>query len=52
MTCRSVCPYNRDGEYIFASPDKQGTQPYWPTAGMEKHVRAAAVRAGINKQIG
>jgi integrase len=49
---RSVCPYNRDENYIFASPDMQGTQPYWPTAGMEKHIRTAAVRAGITKRIG
>jgi integrase len=52
ITWRSVCPYNRDSDYIFASPDKQGTQPYWPTAGMEKHVRPAAARAEIAKQIG
>src|ERR1039457_5631407 len=27
-------------------------QPYWPTAGMEDHVRPAAKRAGITKRIG
>jgi len=49
---RSVCPYNQDGDYIFASPDMQGSQPYWPTAGMEKHIRTAAKRAGIAKRLG
>jgi integrase len=36
----------------FASPDKGGSQPYWPTAGMEDHVRPAAIRAGIVKRLG
>ena len=27
---RARCPYNRDGDYLFASPEKHGTQPYWP----------------------
>jgi integrase len=49
---RGRCPYNQDGDYIFASPDKHGQQPYWPTAGMEDHVRPAAIRAGIRKRLG
>lgn len=49
---RKIAPYNQDQDYIFASPDKSGTQPYWPTAGMEDHVRPAAQRAGIQKQVG
>jgi integrase len=49
---RRRCPYNQDADYIFGSPDKNGNQPYWPTAGMENHVRPAALRAGIGKRIG
>jgi integrase len=49
---REIAPYNQDGDYIFASPDKRGKQPYWPTAGMEDHVRPAARRAGIQKRMG
>jgi integrase len=49
---RGICPYNQDGDYIFASPDRHGRQPYWPTAGMEDHIRPAAVRAGIRKRVG
>jgi integrase len=49
---RGCCPYNQDADYIFGSPDKDGKQPYWPTAAMEKHVRPAATRAGIQKRIG
>ena len=48
---RSVCPYNQDSDYIFASPYKHGTQPYWPTSAMENHVRPAAKRAGIKARV-
>jgi excisionase family DNA binding protein len=49
---RGICPYNQDGDYIFASPDKHGQQPYWPNAAMEDHIRPAAIRAGITKRVG
>jgi integrase len=49
---RAICPYNQDEDFVFASPDKKGQQPYWPTAGMEKHIRPAAKRAKISKRIG
>ena len=49
---RGICPYNQDGDYIFASPDKHGQQPYWPNAAMEDHIRPAAIRAGISKRLG
>jgi integrase len=49
---RGCCPYNQDSDYIFGSPDKDGSQPYWPNAAMEKHVRPAAKRAGILKRVG
>jgi integrase len=49
---RAACPYNQDADYVFASPSMHGKQPYWPNAAMEKHVRPAAKRAGIQKRIG
>jgi integrase len=49
---RRRCPYNQDADYIFGSPDKQGKQPYWPTAAMGKHIRPAANRVGIQKRVG
>jgi integrase len=49
---RSRCGYPAESDYVFASPDKDGKQPYWPTSGMEKHIRPAAQRAGITKRIG
>jgi integrase len=52
LNWRGRCPYNQDADYLFASPDKDGSQPYWPTAGMEDHIRPAAIRAGIGKRLG
>jgi integrase len=49
---RGIAPYNQDGDYIFASPDKHGQQPYWPNAAIEDHIRPAVVRAGIQKRVG
>jgi len=49
---RGNCPYNQDADYIFASPDMGGRQPYWPNAAMEDHIRPAARRAGILKRVG
>ncbi len=45
------CPYDQLHDWVFASPDKKGSQPYWPTSAMENHIRPAAVRAGITKRI-
>ncbi len=49
---RGRTPYNRDEDWIFASPEKLGQQPYWPDSALRKAVRPAAVRAGIVKHIG
>jgi integrase len=52
MHWRASTAYNQATDWIFASPEKNGTQPYWPNSAMEKHVRPAAQRAGIGKRIG
>ena len=49
---RGIALYQQDGDYIFASPDKHGQQPYWPNAATEDHIRPAALRAGIQKRVG
>lgn len=49
---RSTCPYNQDEDFIFASPEMDGKQPYWSGVAMQRHVRPAAERAGIKKRIG
>lgn len=48
---RARCAYNQPDDWLFASPDKKGRQPLWPNSAMEKHIRPAAVRAGIAKRV-
>lgn len=48
---RGRCPYNQDTDYVFGSPEKDGTQPLWPSSAMSKHIRPAAQRAGIAKHV-
>jgi hypothetical protein len=45
---RGRCPYNQDSDYVSASAEKRGTQPLWPSSAMSKHIRPAALRAGID----
>ena len=52
LSGRGACPFNQDEDHVFASPDKKGTQPYWPTFGMEKNIGPAAKRAGVEKPLG
>jgi integrase len=52
MRWRAQCPYNQPTDFLFASLEKAGKQPIWPNSAMEKHVRPAAIRAGIGKRIG
>lgn len=49
---RGICPYNQDSDFVFGSPDMNGTQPYWPDSMLRKIIRPAAERAGITKHIG
>lgn len=49
---RGSCPYNQDSDFVFGSPEMNGTQPYWPDSMLRKIIRPAAVRAGITKHIG
>jgi integrase len=49
---RGRTPYSRDEDWVFASPEKLGQQPYWPDSALRKAVRPAAVRASIVKHIG
>jgi len=48
---RGHCPYNQDTDYVFASPEKHGKQPLWPSSAMSRHIRPAALRAGIVKHV-
>ena len=48
---RGRCPYNQDTDYVFASAEKHGAQPLWPSSAMSKYIRPAAQRAGIGKRV-
>jgi len=52
LNWRGRCPYNQDHDYLFGSPEMDGTQPYWPDSLLRKVIRPAAARAGISKHIG
>ena len=44
--------YRQPEDWIFASPRSQGKHPFWPDVLLQKIIRPAALRAGINKKIG
>lgn len=44
--------YQRQDDWVFASPITGGKQPYWPENLLRRHIRPAATRAGITKRIG
>jgi integrase len=48
---RGRCPYNQESDYVFASAEKHGKQPLWPSSAMSKHIRPAAKLAGIVKHV-
>ena len=49
---RGRCPYNQPQDWVFASPEMHGLQPYWPENLLRGHIRPAAERAGIKAHIG
>ena len=48
---RGRCPYNQSTDYVFASAEKNGSQPLWSSSAMSKHIRPAAKLAGIVKHV-
>jgi integrase len=48
---RGRCPYNQEQDYVFASLEKHGAQPLWPSSAMSNHIRPAAKLAGILKHV-
>jgi integrase len=48
---RKKCLYNQKTDYVFASAEKHGKQPLWPSSAMSKHIRPAAKKAGIVKHV-
>jgi integrase len=47
MTWRRESPYARDPDYVFASAQMKGKQPYWLSGIMQHHIKPAAERLGI-----
>jgi integrase len=45
-------PYRQVGDWAFASPNMDGTQPYWPETPLKCYVHPAANRVGITKSLG
>lgn len=52
VTWRGRTPYDQDEDWLFASPEKSGQQPYCPDSALRRAIRPAAVRACIFKHIG
>lgn len=44
--------YNRPDDWVYASPAKNGTQPYWPTSIYRVYIKRAAKKVGLKKRIG
>jgi integrase len=49
---RGRSAYNRQQDWVFASPRLKGAQPYSPDTIRAKAIKPAAQRAGITKRIG
>jgi len=47
----TLAPYRQPGDWVFASPNMNGKQPYWPETPLKCFVQPAAKRLGT-KQIG
>ncbi len=45
-------PYRQKDDWVFASPDMDGKQPYWPETPLKCCVLPAAKRVGITKTLG
>jgi len=49
---RQNCDYPKPGDWVFASPAKDGKQPHWPGTLYRAHLEPAAKAAGIKGKIG
>ncbi len=52
MAWRQESVYTKPEDWVWASPHKQGWEPYWPQTIMKRFIRPAATAAGITKPIG
>lgn len=49
---REQTSFSQPENWVFASPQADGRQPYWPGILLRRHVQPAAERAGITKRVG
>jgi hypothetical protein len=48
---RRLTPYNQPGDGVFASPQMQGKQLFWPER-LRRNLQVVAKRLGIKKRVG
>jgi integrase len=49
---RMQTSFSQPANWVFASPQTGGTQPYWPNTFLKRYVQPAAQRLGIGKRVG
>ncbi len=49
---RSLTPFAKESDWVFASYNALGRKPLWPDAVLKRHVLPAVKAAGISKQVG
>jgi len=52
LKLRLVGPYNRETDWVFASPTMKGKQPLWPETLWRRYGRPAVKAAKIQKRVG
>lgn len=49
---QEITNYGEPKDWVFASPQADGKQPYWPGILLRRHVQPAAQLLGIAKRVG
>jgi integrase len=49
---RCLSAFNQPSDWVFASAETKGRQPYWPENLLRQHIRPTAAMCGITKTIG
>ena len=44
---RSITPFDKPDDWIFASPYTKGKRPFWPGQLLKKHIKPLALSAGL-----
>jgi integrase len=43
----SITPFNKQDDWVFASPYTKGKRPFWPAQPLKKHIKPLALAAGL-----